>query len=227
MRDRFKLAQHILPWTLCFTFLTPAPVVAETDTTKMLAALEARVDLAHSSEENRKKIIEQGRDKAFFCANCHGQDGNSSKPDVPNLAGQNPVYLLQQINYFALSERQDYTTVMQQLASQLSDDEKLALAVYYANAAVKPYRQKTNPALLSKGKRLYQNRCTSCHGEDGVGQKGFARIAGQKINYIKRVLLDFRDNDRNRISPVMSGMVEGFSETDIAALANYIGQLSQ
>ena len=37
--------------------------------------------------------LEGGRKISQFCANCHGLDGNSKLPEVPNLAAQNPVYL--------------------------------------------------------------------------------------------------------------------------------------
>ncbi|MDH5259156.1 MAG: cytochrome c, partial [Gammaproteobacteria bacterium] len=34
-----------------------------------------------------------GKGKAALCAGCHGADGMSMSPDIPNLAGQKEAYL--------------------------------------------------------------------------------------------------------------------------------------
>src|SRR4051812_22777797 len=34
---------------------------------------------------------------ATFCSNCHGESGHSLKPEVPNLAGQNTIYVMTQL----------------------------------------------------------------------------------------------------------------------------------
>ena len=114
-------------------------------TDKLLARLEARIKASTADQDARQQVIEQGRDQAFFCANCHGKDGNSTKDDVPNLAGQKPVYLLQQINAFATGKRKDYTTVMQQLASKLTEDEQLSLAVYFSSITPRFHLPGTGP----------------------------------------------------------------------------------
>ena len=49
--------------------------------------------------------IEAGRRIATFCANCHGASGVSAIPNVPNLAAQNPDYLLAQIDAFVTGKR--------------------------------------------------------------------------------------------------------------------------
>jgi cytochrome c553 len=78
----------------------------------------------------------EARDRVVFCSNCHGEDGNSSQPGIPRLAGQNAVYLLDQIEKFAKKERKQF--VMNELAKNFTDHEKTILAVYYSNNKVIP-----------------------------------------------------------------------------------------
>ncbi|MDP3440591.1 MAG: c-type cytochrome, partial [Azonexus sp.] len=64
-------------------------------------ALQERIKAVQADPAARKAAVEAGKKTAFFCANCHGEDGVSKTPEVPNLAGQNPGYLLEQIRKFA------------------------------------------------------------------------------------------------------------------------------
>lgn len=198
-------------------------VYAELESLK--SRLESRIKASTANKEARQQVINQGREQAFFCANCHGKDGNSIKDDVPNLAGQKPVYLLQQINAFATGKRKDYTTVMQQLASKLTEEEQLSLAVYFASTTPRFKYQDLDPAMMSQGMALYNAKCTSCHGADGAGTKDFARIAGQNTGYLKQTLGNFRDGGLNRQSLIMNPIAKELSDNDIESLVAYINQL--
>ena len=41
-----------------------------------------------------------GKAKAMVCTACHGPDGNSSNPLWPNLAAQNPSYIVAPLKAF-------------------------------------------------------------------------------------------------------------------------------
>jgi cytochrome c553 len=200
-----------------------APAYAELDA--LTSKLESRIKASTANEEARQQAIKQGREQAFFCANCHGKDGNSTKDEVPNLAGQKPVYLLQQINAFATGKRKDYTTVMQQLASKLTEEEQLSLAVYFASVTPRFTYRDLDPGLMAQGLELYKSKCTSCHGATGAGTKDFARIAGQNMGYLKLTLANFRDGTLNRQSQIMSPIAKDLSDNDIESLVAYISQL--
>lgn len=203
--------------------LIVAPCHATSD--KLMAELKLLVDAVKNDKETRKQVIKTGREKALFCANCHGKDGNSVKPLVPNLAAQNPIYLLQQINNFASGTRRDYSTVMQQLAKNMSDKEKLALAVYYANVPLKPNNTTIAADDYAYGQSVYVSKCATCHGKNGAGKQEFARIGGQQYEYLKQVLTSFRDVDKNRKSLVMTAIVNGYSDDELGAIAGYVSRL--
>lgn len=164
-----------------------------------------------------KALMVDGRTRADFCAHCHGEAGNSVMPLVPNLGGQNPFYLLEQIEKFADGRRKDY--IMSPLARQFSREDRIAVVFYYANMPAG--RQAADPALVERGAVLYGQRCIACHGREAHGSDKYARLAGQHPAYLKRRLADFREVTGNAAS-VMSGIALTLSENETAALTAYL-----
>ncbi len=75
--------------------------------------------------------LKAGETKAMVCAACHGADGISLTPDVPNLAGQKEVYLAKAINYYKSGERKN--PLMQSMVGALTDEDIANLAAYFAS----------------------------------------------------------------------------------------------
>jgi cytochrome c553 len=71
-----------------------------------------------------------GRAKAQSCAVCHGLLGLSSQADIPNLAGQPPLYLATQLRAYRSGARKH--EVMSLMAKPLTDDEIVNLAAWFA-----------------------------------------------------------------------------------------------
>ena len=95
-----------------------SPSIALEDEVKgLMLIIEQRLE----DPAARQQAMQAGRNRALLCSYCHGNDGNSVKPDVPNLADQNPVYLLDQIGKFARGERKNF--VMNSLAKDFSLDD--------------------------------------------------------------------------------------------------------
>src|SRR5229473_6167413 len=70
-----------------------------------------------------------GRNLAAACANCHGTNGVSQQ-GMPNLAGQQRDYLVQQMQDFRAGKRP--ATIMHQIAKGYSDEQIDALAAYFS-----------------------------------------------------------------------------------------------
>ncbi len=77
-----------------------------------------------------------GRAKAALCAACHGMDGVSINPLWPSLAGQQRVYLANQIRAFRDGERVEVT--MQPFVANLTDQDVEDLAAFYAELSPCP-----------------------------------------------------------------------------------------
>ncbi len=64
------------------------------------------------------------------CAECHGADGIAKSADVPHLAGQNELYLLNQIKAFKTGRRAHKE--MRYMSRQMSEAEMREIARHYA-----------------------------------------------------------------------------------------------
>jgi cbb3-type cytochrome c oxidase subunit III len=194
------------------------------DTSRLEKKVAQKLKAVRTDPKARQAAIRKGREAALFCAHCHGRDGNSTKPEIPRLAGQNADYLVDQIQRFASGKRQDY--IMTSLAGTLSDDDKIALAVYYASET--PRRVAADPAsenTLARGREKYLTVCMPCHGPHGKGNKGYARIAGQHERYIIHTLTNFHNGTGGRTSEQMSAVARTLSDDDITDLAAYVHNL--
>ncbi len=189
----------------------------------------AEIDKDLHNAQKLKDAIRAGKERSVLCGHCHGVDGNSLKSDIPNLAGQNTAYIVEQIGKFASGERKNF--VMQTLASNFTFKDKVNLAVYYSSQEVKPIE--ADPGLAARGERIYKSVCFRCHGPDGRGETGYARLAGQKIEYVKMTLKRFRANanksnrfdETKRTNANMEQVSARLSDEDIEGLAHYIALL--
>ncbi|MDR2000960.1 MAG: c-type cytochrome [Zoogloeaceae bacterium] len=179
---------------------------------------ELKVVLADAASRNT--ALEAGRKVASFCANCHGANGNSTQGDVPNLAAQNPIYLLNQINKFYTGERQDQW--MEPVIRLLSETERLNLVAYYTFQRVTPVRAGTGS---KTGHEVFLRVCARCHGPQGLGGERFPRLAGQQHDYIVKSLTRYRDRTGVRMEPEMLAMTAALSDAEIRALADYLSAM--
>ena len=64
------------------------------------------------------------------CAGCHGEDGNSSNPQIPKLAGQNPAYLYRQLWAFRQGTRE--SDMMSGIVATITDVDMADAASFYS-----------------------------------------------------------------------------------------------
>ena len=75
-----------------------------------------------------------GAEVAQSCVMCHGENGLSSMPGTPSLAGQSEVYLSSQLKQFRDGKR--HNEVMSVIAKPLSDAEIDAVSAWFAQFEV-------------------------------------------------------------------------------------------
>ena len=200
---------------LACLFVTSS-VFAQSDT-----ALQEHLKAVGADPVALRAAIDAGKKAAFFCVNCHGEDGVSKTPDVPNLAGQNPAYLLEQIRKFGSGERKDQ--FMQGLIKVLKGEERVQIAHYYASSKVVP--SAADSSQVPRGKELFFKLCARCHGEQAHGNELFPRLAGQKVPYLKSSITRYRDMTGVRNNQLMSIATATLKNDEITAIANYLTQM--
>ena len=189
------------------------------------------------------------------CAACHGLNGQSQSPMVPNLAGQQTDYLVNQLQDYRDRTRSNLYGVqyMWGMAKSLTDKQILELADYFSKQSpVKASVVNLDDSQLARGKEIFDKgipeqgviQCNSCHGSNGEGMATFPRLAGQKPYYLVQQLNVWQHPDQKRFMEVggntwaprtitfarprgvlMQNIVKNLSDADAQAVAIYLSTL--
>ncbi len=174
--------------------------------------------------------VAAGKEKALQCASCHGADGNSVNPEWPKLAGQHADYLVKQLTYFEIGERENIT--MKPMASVLDAQGREDVAAFYA--AQKVSLGTADPELVELGERIYRSGnpesgvapCMGCHGPNGAGNPAalYPALRGQHAKYIEIQLHGFAEGKRvnENAKKMMQLLARRMTNREIRAVASYI-----
>jgi cytochrome c553 len=187
-----------------------------------------------------KGSAEAGATKAAVCTACHGVNGNSTNPEWPVLAGQNAVYLREQLAMFKAKKRNN--PVMQPIVDPLTEQDFADLAEFFSTQT--PTGGEADPSYWKAGQALYRSgdvargipACTACHGPAGQGNpaSGYPALRAQHSVYTVKQLQDYltknryRDsNDANTVystrnSVMMTTIASRLTPEDIRNLASYL-----
>jgi cytochrome c553 len=104
-------------------------VVTETDHNKLSDADKeaARLLEVYNAPE---VVVQKTGQLVQACATCHGQNGIGRDPLIPNLAGQNEVYLLSALRAYKSKTRTDAR--MNAMLKDVADDQLAELAKHYS-----------------------------------------------------------------------------------------------
>tara|TARA_B100000029_G_scaffold127983_1_gene121583 strand:- start:48 stop:671 length:624 start_codon:yes stop_codon:yes gene_type:complete len=177
---------------------------------------------------------EAGKMQAIVCAACHGQDGATGiDPTYPNLAGQNEAYLYKQLQMIASNERQILLMTGQLIGK--TDQNLRDLAAYYASLPGKVGEAAGDDESVALAERIFRGgilekgvaACSACHAPTGAGNAaaGFPAVNGQPAAYTVAQLTAYREGQRRSdesMGGMMRGVAGGLTDTEIAALADYL-----
>ena len=83
--------------------------------------------------------------------------------------------------------------------------------------ALSPHAQAANPGTV-----IAAEACFGCHGPGGQGATGGAAIAGRDKAELTAAMIAFRSNERP--GTIMGRIARGYSEAEIAAIAEFIAR---
>jgi len=201
-------------------FLSVSLVLSWAGWATQFDSLNEKMTQIRGNGGTHQAAITAGKERSLLCGYCHGKDGNSVKDYIPNLAQQNPEYLLKQFQLFASGDRKNY--VMQQLAKMLTEQERINIALYFASQKVVVSEGNESS---EQGKERYQSFCFACHGETGLGNKDLPRLAGQKKAFLLKTLNAFKQGDKARSNSPMVKIMGAINQDEIEPLANYISSM--
>ncbi len=155
--------------------------------------------------------LEAGRTAAQACASCHGADGNTTRADMPTLAGQDALYLATSLKAYRQGQRDHDQMVT--ASTELGDAEIDALAAFYARQD--PIARKVHrPPTMAD----WIERCDRCHGLGGNSTNPrYPSLASQNEPYLVRVIENYASGGRHNTT--MSAMSQPLRPSDIEALA--------
>ncbi|NKC32626.1 c-type cytochrome [Falsiroseomonas selenitidurans] len=163
--------------------------------------------------------------EARGCGGCHGPAGRSAVELVPSLAGQPAEFITLQM--ILLREGLRQAPPMNQLAQGLEDQQVEDLAAYYASLPAGPAEDRAarDAALYARGQALSaQMNCGVCHLPDFSGRNQIPHLAGQREDFLRHTLAQYRDSQRRGTDTNMNAVMYNVPDDAIAALAHFMAQ---
>jgi len=170
---------------------------------------------------------------AESCVNCHGKDGTSAESDVPNIGGYSASYFADALKAYKSKDRPCVETKIRsgdkkgtksdmcQVVKDMSDADIKALAQLFSEKKFVRTAQKTDAALVKKGKGVHDKNCEKCHSEGGsLADDDAGILAGQKMAYLKEQTEFFLGGKRT-MPKKMKPKLEGLDKSEVEAVLNY------
>jgi cytochrome c553 len=176
--------------------------------------------------------------KIGYCQDCHGPSGQGFRGffPVPRLAGQQPVYLKNQLQAFV--ERRRTNNIMFNVAHVLKPAMITAIATSFKNFNPKPLGVAPKN-LVAAGKDIFENgvpganvaACAACHGPEATGHGEIPRLAGQLDSYVVMELTTWtHERGQNPANPdtsaIMKPVAHSLTGPQIRAVAAYVSSLN-
>ena len=163
--------------------------------------------------------VQLGQAAATACVGCHGADGNSQIPGMPNLTAQAPEYFITAMLAYQSGGRPG--NMMTGLVVSIDDESIQNMALYYA--LQEPRRTVTGGSGDVEAGRTAAQACSNCHGADGnVTAPDMPTLAGQDAVYLAASLKAYAQGQRDH-AQMLTATAE-LSDADIDALAAFYAQ---
>jgi cytochrome c553 len=157
---------------------------------------------------------DQGKSAVAPCAGCHGEQGVSSNPTTPSLAGQDSQYLVAALQAYKAATRSDET--MKGITASLDEKTMKNIAAYFSSQRPQAPKDVRKPLTTDE----WAQRCDRCHGINGNStDPRLPALASQREEYLQGALHAYQKGERKSVA--MAAMSEVLSDSDIESLANH------
>lgn len=174
--------------------------------------------------------LQKGKMLYHNCAVCHTPEGwGSATGRFPQIAGQHQSVILKQLSDIQKGNRDNPTMIPFTDPVFAQGPQVLAdLSAYIEQLPMVPNNSIGTGRQLEEGKKLYNNECKKCHGDQGEGdaKEFYPRIQGQHFQYVLRQMEWIKLGKRRNADKKMVEQFEHFSQDDLEAIADYVSRLT-
>lgn len=180
--------------------------------------------------DNGKKIYET-------CALCHTPQGWGMNPGIgkyrtpgtyPQLAGQHQSVLIKQLTDIRQLNRDNPAMYPFTLRRYVGSTQDIAdVTGYISTMPINEQNHHGKGDDLDRGRKLYQDNCAKCHGDNGEGdpENFYPKLSNQHYEYMLRQFIWIRDGKRRNANKKMVQQIQKFSYRDIKAVIDYSSRL--
>ena len=192
------------------------------------------VALATSSDEATQAMklmpnVEEGKKIYELCASCHADNGwGNEDGSFPAIAGQHRSVIIKQLADIRARNRDNPTMYPFSGDDVIGGPQGLEdVAEYISQLPKNTLVGKGDGKQLEKGKEIFNQMCSACHGDKGQGNavSFFPRIQGQHYAYTLRQLQWMRDGRRKNANPAMLAIIKDMDDETLGSISDYISRI--
>lgn len=184
------------------------------------------------------------------CVACHGEQGNSVGPAIPNLSGMSPNYMMAAMLAYKYDDEDEleeiidsdpdfedveifprYSTIMGRIAKGYTEQEIKMIADHFSQLTPKFPTQSFDSDLASAGQELHELHCEKCHENEGRSAEDDTGIlAGQWKPYFFYTMHDFISGERampKKMKKELDEIAEAVGDDGIKQLAEYYASITE
>ena len=153
------------------------------------------------------------------CFECHGRNGVSVKPEIPNINGQLERYLVRALKKLRSGERPSQDKPKQ--LKGMPDKDIAAIAQYFSRQNNEQPLQPFDGPKAAIGLQLHEEHCEACHNRNGRESSHFAPfLAGQRLDYLLTQTRAFMRGERP-VPYMMDDSVKDLAVEDLEHLSHF------
>jgi len=169
--------------------------MSEADMGNIAAYYASQAPVVHEESQEPVDASQQsGLAVAAMCEECHGEKGISTTQGVPNLAGQQPAYLIASTLEYKSGNRSHGD--MGDMLAEIDQVDVEEMAMYFASQSA-PMRE-APPFGDPVAGEADSASCGRCHGAGGISHKPMVpSLAAQEPVYLVNATKAYRSHDRS------------------------------
>lgn len=184
------------------------------------------------------------------CVACHGEEGNSVGPAIPNLAGMSPNYMMAAMLAYKYDDEDKleaiiegdadfedveafprYSTIMGRIAKGYSEEEIKLIANHFSSETLDHPTQIFDTTKAAQGKKLHKQYCEKCHEDEGrSAEDDTGVLAGQWQPYFLYTMHDYVKGNRampKKMKNKLEEITESVGHEGIEQLAHYYASITE